>query len=75
MKGFDIVINVEKVKGKKIYVAHCLNLGVVSQGYSYEEAEKNIKEAIELYLETYPDALDEIPKKEIMPPMLTKVFL
>ena len=75
MKGFDIVIDVEVVKGKNIYVAHCLNLDVSSQGYSYEEAEKNIKEAIELYIESYPDALREMPQKTVMPPMLTKIFL
>lgn len=33
------------------FVAHCLNTGVASQGDSYEEAVKNIKEAVELYLE------------------------
>lgn len=33
------------------FVAHCLNTGVASQGDTYEEAVKNIKEAVELYLE------------------------
>ncbi len=33
------------------FVAHCLNTGVASQGDSYEDAIKNIKEAVELYLE------------------------
>ncbi len=33
------------------FVAHCLNTGVASQGDSYDEAIKNIKEAVELYLE------------------------
>lgn len=33
------------------FVAHCLNTGVATQGDSYEEAVKNIKEAVELYLE------------------------
>ncbi|MEK7076513.1 MAG: type II toxin-antitoxin system HicB family antitoxin [Patescibacteria group bacterium] len=34
------------------YVARSLELGVVSQGKSVEEAEKNIKEAVELYNDT-----------------------
>ena len=33
------------------FVAHCLNTGVASQGDTYDEAVKNIKEAVELYLE------------------------
>jgi predicted RNase H-like HicB family nuclease len=33
------------------FVAHCLNTGVASQGDTYAEAVKNIKEAVELYLE------------------------
>lgn len=75
MKGFDIVIHEEELKGKSIFIARCLNLDVSSQGKSYEEAEKNIKEAIHLYIKTYPDALEEIPKKETLPPMVTKIFL
>ena len=33
------------------FVAHCLNTGGASQGDTYDEAVKNIKEAVELYLE------------------------
>ena len=75
MKGFDIIISEEELNGKPIFIARCLNLDVSSQGTSYEEAEDNIKEAIHLYINTYPDVLDEIPRKEIHPPMLTKIFL
>ncbi len=38
------------------FVAHCLNTGVASQGDTYEEAMKNIKEAVELYFEDEDDA-------------------
>ncbi len=34
------------------YVAHCVELGVVSQGRSIEVAQGNLKEAVELYLES-----------------------
>lgn len=37
-----------------IYVAECPEAGTVSQGYTVEEAMKNIKEATELYLEEFP---------------------
>ena len=36
------------------FVARCVELGVVSQGKTVEEAQKNIKEAVELYLEDQP---------------------
>ena len=41
------------IKEKKWYVARCAELDVVSQGKTIEEAKKNLKEAIELYLEDY----------------------
>ncbi len=71
--AFDIVINEEKLNKKKIFVVHCLTLGITSQGKSVEEAMKNIKDAIKLYLEENPE---EIPKVEnLMPPMATRLFL
>lgn len=38
-------------KGEKQFVALCPELDVVSQGYTIEEAIKNLKEACELYVE------------------------
>ena len=40
-RAFDIAVNEEIVNGKKVFVSHCLNLGIASQGNSYEEAIKN----------------------------------
>lgn len=52
----DIVINREKLSnGNDIFVAHCINLGIASQGKTTEEALKNIKDAIEGYLEEQPE--------------------
>ena len=34
-------------------MAHCVELGVVSQGKTIEEAQKNLKEAVELYIESF----------------------
>jgi predicted RNase H-like HicB family nuclease len=48
-KKFTAVIN----KEEKWYVAHCVELDVVSQGKSMEEAQANLKEAVELYLESF----------------------
>ncbi len=49
-------------KEAKWYVAHCVELGVVSQGKTIEQAQKNLKEAVELYLEDNPKAKIHISK-------------
>ena len=56
-KKLTIAIN----KEGSWYVARSLELGVVSQGKTIEEAEKNIKEALELYLEDQPDKRKNLP--------------
>ena len=45
-------------KEEEWYVARCPELGVTSQGKDVEAARANLREAIELYLETWgaPDA-------------------
>lgn len=48
-------------KEGKWYVARSAELGVVSQGKTIEEAEKNLKEAVELYLENQPNRKKDLP--------------
>jgi len=60
-KRFTAVI----VKEEHWYVAHCVELGVVSQGKTIEEAQDNLKEAVELYLESFgtedlPETIGEV---------------
>ncbi len=45
-------------KEGKWFVARCLELEVVSQGKTVEESQKNLKAAVELFLEDQPN-----PKK------------
>ncbi len=73
-KGFDIVVSEEFVNKKKIFVVHCLNLGIASQGETYEKAIENIQDAIKIYLEECPE---QIPKQQekLLPPMATRLFL
>lgn len=61
-KKFTAVINKEETW----YVAHCIELDVVSQGKTIEEAQFNLKEAVELYLESFET--DDYPgsNKEII---------
>lgn len=47
MRTFTAIIR----KGEKQFVALCPELDVVSQGYTVEEALRNLKEAVELYIE------------------------
>jgi predicted RNase H-like HicB family nuclease len=42
-------------KEDQLYVARCPELGVTSQGTDVESARSNLREAIELYLETWSD--------------------
>ena len=56
MKKFTAVITRED----NWYVAHCIELGVVSQGKTIEETQANLKEAVELYLESF--GMDDVPE-------------
>lgn len=49
LKKFNAFIT----KEDKWYVARCVELGVVSQGKTTEDAQANLKEAVELYLESF----------------------
>ena len=40
-------------KEERWYVAHCMELGVVSQGKTIEQAQANLNEAVGLYLESF----------------------
>ncbi len=44
-------INARVYKGKKYYVAECLDLAVVTQGKTLDETIKNLREAVALHLE------------------------
>lgn len=56
----------------KWFVAHCLELGVVSQGKTVEEAQKNLKEAVELFLEDEPETKKYLSKTA---PLITTLEL
>ncbi len=53
-------------KEENWYVALCIELGVASQGKTVEDAKKNLKEAVELYIESF--GTDDLPesKEEVM---------
>jgi len=55
-------LNAVITKEDKWYVAHCVELDVVSQGKTIEEAEKNLREAVELYIESFSS--EDIPESK-----------
>lgn len=57
------------MKEGRWYVARCVELGVVSQGKTIEDAQKNLKEAVELYLEDIPKS--KIPLSKTAPLVTT----
>jgi len=56
----------------KWFVARCVELGVVSQGRTVEDSQKNLKEAVELYLEGKPKNKKYLSKKA---PFITSLEL
>jgi len=60
-RKFTIILREEQEGG---YSAQCVELpGAISQGKNRKEALVNIKEAIEGYLEAFPEEFDQLKRK------------
>ncbi|QWR77464.1 type II toxin-antitoxin system HicB family antitoxin [Candidatus Magnetomonas plexicatena] len=57
MRSFIVSIQ----KEDRFYVARCPELYVTTQGETLEQAQANIREAIELYLESF--GVDDLPSE------------
>ncbi len=79
-----LLLNVIVKQEDKGYSVLCPDLNVASQGETFEEAVENIKEAIELYIESSEESgtldevlerlgltKDDLKKKSIMPRFMT----
>ncbi len=55
-------LNVVITREDKIFVAQCIELGVVSQGGTIEEAQANLREAVELFIESF--GIDDLPDSQ-----------
>jgi predicted RNase H-like HicB family nuclease len=61
-KKFTAILREEPEGG---YSVQCLELpGVISEGENRREALSNIKEAIEGYLEAFPEEIDQLKRKK-----------
>jgi predicted RNase H-like HicB family nuclease len=49
-------------KEEDFYIARCPELGVTSQDNDVESARGNLRQAIELYLETWPEIQASFPR-------------
>ena len=58
------------IKEGRWFVARSIELGVTSQGRTIEEAKKNLKEAVELYLEDMPAGKKALAKES---PLVTSI--
>ena len=54
----------------KFFVARSLELGVTSQGRTIDEAKRNLREAVELYLEDRPRSKQTLSKEA---PLVTSI--
>lgn len=52
-------LTVRIYKGEKYYIARVPELGVTTQGKTREEAKKNLREAVQLHLESLIDYMIE----------------
>lgn len=59
---YNVIFTAEKEGGYSVFVPDLR--GCVSQGETFEEAKKNIQEAIELYLESAENELYEVTPQE-----------
>ena len=53
MKEIKFRVMFYKNKGSKYYVARCLDFRAINQGKTLQEAQENVKEAIEGYLKEF----------------------
>jgi len=61
-RKFTVILREEPEGG---YSAQCLKLpGAISEGDSRKETLANIKEAIEGYLEVFPEEVDQLKRKK-----------
>ena len=69
----SIVIHVEELEGRVVYVAECEELGVSDFGYTPQEAIENLKKALNLLISVEPEKAQAL--KASQPVMVTRISL
>ncbi|MCL6533587.1 MAG: type II toxin-antitoxin system HicB family antitoxin [Armatimonadetes bacterium] len=57
------------VKEGDWYIARCVELGVTTQGRTLDEARANLREAVELYIESFGEDLPESAEEIVLYPL------
>ncbi len=70
---FSVTLHEEKLEGKNVFVADCIELGVSDFGDSIDEAIGNLKNGITLLLEEVPEKRRLLQRSE--PVLVTRVAL
>ncbi len=66
------IVSVLVEKEDKHYVSHCIELDIASQGPTVDEAIKNLREAVTLYLKHADvDELEHLKKAHSQAPLMT----
>ena len=71
--SFSVVIHVEELEGKPVYVAECEELGASDFGDSPQEAIENLRKAIKLLVSAEPEKAEAL--RTTQPIMITRVSL
>jgi len=71
--SINIVVREERVGKKKVFIVSNEELGIADFGDTLEEAIKNFKISMKMYLETYPEKKQLL--KEEKPLLVSRIFL
>lgn len=76
--SINITVREENMGKKKVFVVSSEELKVSDFGDTLDEAIENFKKSANLFLDTYPSKKEELiceEKREITPPLITRIFL
>lgn len=71
----DVVIKTERIGKKNYYIAQAVEVDIVAQGLSVNEALKNLKEIIKDRIKEEPSIKNSLIEEEQTCPMFTRIFL
>jgi len=72
--GLNIIVREEISDKNKIFIVSNEELGIADAGDNLEEAIKNFKKSVNLYLETYPEK-KRLLIKDKQPILVSRIFL
>lgn len=71
----DVIIKTEKIGKRLYYIAQAIQIDIVSQGLTLEEALKNLRLIIKDRIKEQPAIEFSLVKEEEKCPLITRIFL